>query len=109
MARQLALAAWLRYAVYVAQSVEGSNKQLLLWNQSGYDSAPGAFYINLGEVPYGVNSFEVQPGTLRSSFSHFVVFSRSAPLPELDMRAWSPVVQKHLFLIYLLYFYMNMM
>ena len=67
------------YAVYVAQSASGLNKQLLSWNQSGFESAPGASYINLGEVPYGVNSFEVPLGTLRSSFSHFVVFSRSAP------------------------------
>jgi len=35
--------------------------------------------------PAGVNTFTVPAGTLRGSFSHFVVFSRSVPLMQVEL------------------------
>eukprot|EP00435_Cladocopium_sp_Y103_P019251 s1118_g4.t1 len=73
------------YAVYLAQSADGLNKELVNWTGSldGYNltelELSGALsYIQQGEVPFGVNTFAVPSGTYRDSHSHFVVFSRSA-------------------------------
>lgn len=44
--------------------------------------------------PAGVNTFTVPAGTLRGSFSHFVVFSRSVPLMQVGLFRGCQVVGK---------------
>ncbi|CAE7214188.1 unnamed protein product [Symbiodinium sp. CCMP2592] len=74
------LASSSRYAVYLADAGDGGNRLLVNWtgyNDTELEELGALSYVEMGEVPYGTNSFQVPAGTVRSSYSHFLVYSRS--------------------------------
>ncbi|CAE6911966.1 unnamed protein product [Symbiodinium natans] len=48
------------------------------YNATELEATGALSYVEIGEVPFGINTFTVPAGTLRSSYSHFLVYSRSA-------------------------------
>ncbi|CAE7744706.1 unnamed protein product, partial [Symbiodinium sp. CCMP2456] len=62
------------YMVYFSLDAAGLDNR---YNDTELEELGALSYVEMGEVPYGTNSFEVPAGTLRSSYSHFLVYSRS--------------------------------
>eukprot|EP00439_Symbiodinium_sp_Y106_P052355 s5200_g7.t1 len=62
------------YMVYFGLDAAGLDNR---YNDTELEELGALSYVEMGEVPYGTNSFQVPAGTVRSSYSHFLVYSRS--------------------------------